>query len=239
MSSVQSTNGTLSSSLLASLNGTSGTSSTSSTGGTSSSSGAASTSSTQANFLNLLVTQLQNQDPLNPMDNAQVTSQLAQISTVDGITQLNTTLQTLLSNSTDSQTLQAASLVGQNVLVSGNGINLTQGQGSLAGVELAGAADSVTATIKDSNGLVVKTLHLGSMSAGDNTFVWDGTADNGTAAAAGAYSLSVAATQGNSSVTATALQTGQVSSVARGTSGVSINVGNLGTFAPSAIKQIL
>lgn len=230
MSSIQSTNGTLSSSVLATLNGTSGSSGTSST---------SAADSSQNRFLNLLVTQLKNQDPLNPMDNAQVTSQLAQISTVDGISQLNATLQTLLSSSTDSQALQAASLVGQNVLVAGSGINLTAGQPSLAGVELAGPADSVTATIKDSNGLVIKTLHLGSMQTGVNDFAWDGTTDNGTQAAAGAYTLSLAATQGTNNVTATALQTGQVSSVARGTSGVSINVGGLGSFATSAIKQIL
>ena len=230
MSSVQSTNGTLSSSVLATLNGTSGSSS---------STGTSATDSTQNRFLNLLVTQLKNQDPLNPMDNAQVTSQLAQISTVDGISQLNTTLQTLLASSTDSQALQAASLVGQNVLVAGSHINLAAGQPSLGGVELGGPADKVTATIKDSNGLVVRTLNLGSMAAGVNDFAWDGTSDNGTAAAAGNYSLSIAATQGTSNVSATALQTGQVSSVSRGTSGVSINVGSLGSFTTSAIKQIL
>lgn len=211
------------------LNGTS----SSSSGGTSATEGS------QNRFLTLLVTQLKNQDPLNPMENAEVTSQLAQISTVDGITQLNETLKTLLSSSTDSQALQAAALVGKDVLVTGSHLALTAGQSSLAGVELSGPADKVVATIKDGNGLVIRTLNLGSMPAGVNTFTWDGAADNGSAAAAGTYTLGVAATQGTSGVTATALQTGQVSSVARSTSGVSVNVGGLGSFATGAIKQIL
>ncbi len=227
MSSVQSTNNVLSASQLASINGTGSSKTTTAV------------DSAQNRFLNLLVTQLKNQDPLNPMDNAQMTSQLAQISTVDGITQLNETLKTLLSSSTDSQALQAASLVGKSVMVAGSGLTLTAGQQSLGGVELAGAADNVTITIKDGQGLAVKTLNLGSMPAGDNAFGWDGTADNGSTAAAGAYTFSVLATQGGSGVTASALQTGQVSSVSRGTSGVSINVGSLGSFATSAIKQIL
>lgn len=228
MSTVTNTNGVLDTSLLSSLNGSKSTSSSTSAA-----------DKTQANFLNLLVTQLKNQDPLNPMDNAQMTSQLAQINTVDGISKLNATLQTLLSNSVDNQALQAASLVGQHVLVTGGTIQQTQDQPSLSGVELSGPADKVVATIKDSNGLTVRTLNLGSMAAGTNTFAWDGNSDSGTPVATGAYSLSLAATQGTNNVTATALQVGTVSSVARTTSGVSINVGSLGAFTTSAIKQIL
>src|SRR5512143_4217969 len=78
-------------------------------------------------FMTLLVTQLKNQDPLNPLDNAQVTSQLAQISTVSGIEKLNTTLQSLLQSTSDSQTTQAAGLVGHVVLVPGSGLQLSSG----------------------------------------------------------------------------------------------------------------
>jgi len=196
------------------------------------------TSATQDQFLKLLTTQLQNQDPLNPMDNAQITSQLAQISTVDGIAQLNATLQTLLNNSTQSQTLQAASLVGKSVLVPGGSLALSQGQG-VAGVDLAGPADSVVATIKDANGLTVRTLNLGAMSAGINTFAWDGKSDSGAAAADGSYSVSLAATQGGNAVTATALEVDLVTSVAQTGSTVSLNLGSKGTVTLADVKQII
>lgn len=112
--------------------------------------------SSENRFLTLLTTQLKNQDPLNPMDNAQMTSQLAQISTVDGIEKLNATLQSLVDNSTDSEALQAAALVGHGVMVPGSGLSLQEGT-ALGGVELTDAADRVRVTIKDGNGLAIRT----------------------------------------------------------------------------------
>jgi len=199
------------------------------------------TSSSQDLFLKLLTTQLQNQDPTNPLDNAQMTSQMAQISTVDGITQLNATLQTLLSNANASQSLQAAALVGQSVMVPGGGLSLPQAgttTGAIGGVSLAGPADTVVATITDAGGATVRTLQLGAMAAGSNAFAWDGNTENGSPAAAGAYKVSFTATQGGSAVAATAQQVGVVSSVMNSSQGVSLNVGNLGTFQMSAVTQI-
>ena len=80
----------------------------------------------QTKFLTLLTTQLKNQDPLNPMDNAQMTSQLAQISTVDGIERLNTTLASMMSSTSETQALQMAALVGHGALVDGNNLPLTE-----------------------------------------------------------------------------------------------------------------
>lgn len=238
MSTIQST-GAFSASQLAAINGTSSSSAAASTSATSATDAAiGSTTDAQNRFLKLLVTQLQNQDPLNPMDNAQVTSQLAQISTVDGISQLNTTLQTLLSSSTDSATLQAASLVGHDVLVAGKNLTLSDG-GTQGGVDLAGAADAVTVTIKNASGLTVRTLNLGAMKAGTHAFTWDGKADNGSTAANGNYTMSISATQGGSSVGATALQYTTVNSVARNSSGVSLNVSQLGAVSLGSVKQIL
>ncbi len=196
------------------------------------------TTASQDQFLKLLTTQLQNQDPLNPMDNAQMTSQLAQISTVDGITQLNATLQSLVNNSTQSQTLQAASLVGHSVLVPGGSMSLSQGQG-VAGVDLAGPADDVVATIKDSNGLTVRTLDLGALGSGTHTYAWDGKSDSGAAAADGAYSVSFAAKQGGTAVTATALELDQVTSVAQSGTTVNLNVGAKGMVTLADVKQII
>lgn len=189
-------------------------------------------------FLKLLTTQLQNQDPLNPLDNAQMTSQLAQISTVDGIEKLNTTLKTMLSNTTDTQTMQAATLVNHGVLVPGSRITL-QEEGAIAGLELATAADDAVVTIKDANGLTVRTLNLGALKAGVHPFSWDGNSDSGAQAVPGNYSFSVSARRGTASSSATALAFGMVQAVTRGSSGMSLDIGTLGAFTLADVRQIL
>jgi flagellar basal-body rod modification protein FlgD len=229
-------------SLINSVNGTK----TSSSSSSSSSSGSSMTA-VQDQFLKLLTTQLQNQDPLNPMDNAQITSQIAQISTVTGIQSLNTTLQTLLAASQDSQTTQAASLVGQAVMVPGTSLQLASSTGSdgttttaaIGAYVLAGDADKVTVTIKDSDGNTVRTLTYGAQSSGLHDFTWDGITDSGTTAAVGAYKISVAAGNGSDSVTTTPLTLGSVRSVISNGSGFTLDVGSLGTFSIDDVKQIL
>lgn len=189
-------------------------------------------------FLKLLITQLQNQDPLNPLDNSQVTSQLAQISTVDGVNKLNTTLQSLLSSYTATQSLQSAAIIGHSVLVPGNKLDLQTGPVT-AGVDLAKPADSVIVSILDAAGSVVNKVDLGSQPAGSTSFQWDGKKDDGTAAAPGAYTFSVKALQGGSAVSADALALGQVTSVALSSSGAKLNIPGLGSIDLSQVKQIL
>ena len=202
---------------------------------------AASTSKTtdaQTNFLKLLTEQLKNQDPLSPMDNAQMTSQLAQISTVDGIEKLNTTLTAMLSGSQSSEAVQAAALVGKGVMVGGSSLTLA-GSKAYGGFELASAADKVTVTIKDSNGLEVRKLELGDAEAGISNFAWDGLTSSGAQAVDGKYTMSVSATRGDTDLKPTALQLSTVNSVLRTSSGtVSLDVG--GSLVSLAdIKQIL
>lgn len=206
--------------------------------GTRTETGTTSIDDAESRFLTLLTAQLRNQDPLNPLDNAQVTSQLAQISTVDGIERLNATLQKLLDGADSSQTLQAAALVGRGVLVPGSALGLVGGS-ALGGVDLAGVADEVNVAIKDANGMVLRTLNLGALDAGVHPFGWDGKTDNGTPAADGAYSVSIAAKRGGETVTASALALGLVSSVTRAGQGMTVDVGSLGAFTLADIKQIL
>lgn len=194
--------------------------------------------SPQDRFLKLLVTQLKNQDPLNPMDNAQMTSQMAQISTVEGIDKLNATLKMILEGSNENQAMQAAALVGHGVLVPGSGLALSGGM-AIGGIELAEPADRVTMTIKDASGIAVKTLELGAREAGSHGFAWDGKTDGGAQAADGAYTISVSAKRGDTQVGAKALELGMVSSVARMNDGISLNVGALGAFKMSDVRQIL
>ena len=192
----------------------------------------------QNRFLTLLTTQLKNQDPLNPLDNAQVTSQLAQISTVDGIERLNSMLGQLMEGQQSSEALQAAQLVGRGVLVPGKGLTLGE-QGALGGFMLDAGADKVVVSINDANGLEIASVDLGAHEAGTHSFQWDGTAIDGTAAVTGAYVMNVLATSGDDKVGATALELGQVSSVIRGPKSVDLQVGALGIFQLSEIQQIL
>jgi flagellar basal-body rod modification protein FlgD len=195
-------------------------------------------SETENRFLKLLTTQLKNQDPLNPLDNAQVTSQMAQISTVSGIESLNATLKTLLQDSKDSQTTQAASLVGQAVMVPGSSLTLSSSAG-VGGFILAGDADAVKVTISDSNGVVVRTMTLGALDTGLHNFAWDGTTDSGAKAVDGAYSIAVEATAGKDKVSATALNLGVVRSVINSTNGFTLDLGSQGMFTMDDVKQIL
>ena len=195
------------------------------------------TADAQDRFLKLLTTQLKNQDPLNPMDNAQMTSQLAQISTVDGIEKLNATLQKLLSSTVDTETMQAAALVGHQVMVAGGGMQLTDA-GAVGGVDLGANADQVTITIKDANGIVINTVNLGKLDAGIHNFTWDGKNDAGVQAVNGAYSVSVSATRGTEKVAATTLQLAGVQNINRSSQGVTLNLGALGLVMLADIKQI-
>lgn len=122
-------------------------------------------------FLTLLVAQMQSQDPLNPMDNAEITSQMAQINTVNGITQLNTTVEGLSRQFLQMQTLQGAALVGRDVTLKGDRLAVTQGSG-VGGFELTSTADSVKVEILAPSGHVVDTLDLGALGAGAHGFNW-------------------------------------------------------------------
>src|SRR6186713_3064993 len=113
-------------------------------------------------FLKLLVAQMQNQDPLNPMDNAEITSQMAQINTVTGIDKLNSTVQGLSTQFMQLQAVQGASLVGRDVIVAGNKLSVDAEAGiGQGGFELDGAADAVKVEILGPSGAVVQTLNLG------------------------------------------------------------------------------
>jgi flagellar basal-body rod modification protein FlgD len=128
-------------------------------------------SGSEDRFLKLLVAQMKNQDPLNPLDNAQVTSQMAQINTVSGIERLNTTVSGLNSQLVQLQALQGATLVGREVTVSGDRLSIAGGIG-VGGFELNAAADNVKVELLNGAGRVAGSLDLGAMSAGRHAFEW-------------------------------------------------------------------
>jgi len=159
-------------------------------------------------FLKLLVAQMQNQDPLAPMDNAQVTSQMAQINTVTGIEKLNTTVQGLQGNFVQMQALQGAALVGRDVVVPGNKMDMDAGVG-VGGFELNSAADNVKVEVLGPGGHVLDTLNLGAQTAGMHSFDWTA----GANAAATGVTFRVSATSGSVKLETTALMRDRVQAV--------------------------
>jgi flagellar basal-body rod modification protein FlgD len=191
----------------------------------------------QERFLKLLVTQMKNQNPLNPLDNAEITSQLAQISTVTGIDKLNNTLEKFLSGMEDSRVMEAAQLIGHKALVPGKSL-LLENNAALGGFELPQAVDQLNITILDNSGIAVQTLELGAQSQGINTFLWDGMTSSGTHAINGNYTFSASAKLGDQEITAKPLALGLVSSVSPGEHEAVLDMGELGLFGMADIKQI-
>jgi flagellar basal-body rod modification protein FlgD len=200
-------------------------------------------------FMTLLVTQLKNQDPLSPMDNAQLTSQLAQLSTVTGVNKLNTTLEAMSASYQSTQSMQAASLIGRGVLVEGNNVRLQSGQG-VFGVELGSAADNVSVVITDSRtGKDVETIDLGAQPAGVLPKAWDGVPDptkldadgKPVTLADGQYTVRVVATRAGAVLTdAHALTLDSVASVSTNSKdGVKLNLPGKGLVSLADIKQVL
>ncbi|WP_051229285.1 flagellar hook assembly protein FlgD [Paludibacterium yongneupense] len=159
--------------------------------------GAASAQAIQNQFLTLLVTQLQAQDPSNPMDNSQITSQMAQISQVSSMQTLNQTMQAMQQSQLASQSLLAASTIGGHALVVGNQVDWDGKSPSVLGVSLSGAADTLNINVLDSGGNVVDTVNVPDPKAGMNNFTWNGKDSSGNTLPAGSYSfVSQASLQG-------------------------------------------
>ena len=192
----------------------------------------------QDRFMTLLVTQIQNQDPLNPLDNAQVTTQLAQLNTVAGINQLNETLQGLAASFAASQTLQAAALIGHGVMVPGSQLVLAGGQ-ALFGVELAQPVDAIDISILDAAGRVVHRASAGPQNAGIIALTWDGAADAGGRAADGVYRFALSARAGGKATDAKPLAIGTVSSITTQGSAIKINLGSGATVPLAEVRQII
>lgn len=144
-------------------------------------------------FLMLLVTQLQHQDPLNPMDDKEFTAQLANFSSLEQLTSINTGIQSLANQAGTQDMRTAVSYIGRQVRASGDSVSLADGQASTVYYFLNETAGNVYANLYDANGNIVRTLQLGDMQAGEHTFEWDGKDWAGKAAADGVYQVYMAA----------------------------------------------
>jgi flagellar basal-body rod modification protein FlgD len=200
--------------------------------------GAVTATEQQDRFLKLLVTQMKNQDPLNPLDNAQVTTQLAQINTVTGIEKLNKTVESLSTSMLASQSTQGAAMIGRQVYATGSYLNLADGK-AVGAVNLTQPADRVYVSIADSAGTIIRRMELGSAGTGMSGFQWDGKTDAGTTAAAGQYVFQVVAASGNKSIPAEPVTLGKVDGVSLTSSGMKLNLQGGGSVGMSDVKQIL
>ena len=188
-------------------------------------------------FLALLVAQMKNQDPLNPLDNAQVTSQMAQLSTVQGIENMNKSLEALIASLGTNQMAQAANLIGRGVLVPGDSIRPAELQ-DIIGFDLSRPADNVKIDIFNASGTLVRSIDYGPREAGINVMAWDGLNADGEAVPDGNYSFRVNAVQGGQLVPSTALHLGLVTSVSQDSRGVLLNLVGNGQASYADVRQI-
>ncbi|MEQ1974774.1 flagellar hook assembly protein FlgD [Xenorhabdus sp. SGI240] len=204
------------------------------------------------NFLNILVAQLKNQDPTNPMENSELTSQIAQISTVEGIEKLNKTLGSIVGQMDSNHTMQKVALIGRGVMVPGNEILL----GSSAeegisttpiGFELGRPADTVKVTIRDKSGVVVREMEFNKLDpntseylkAGVHSFIWDGKNADGNVVEQGAYNFTVYASQQDQGLGITSLRYAEVQGVVRQENSTKLDLGLVGTVNMDEVRQIL
>ncbi|OZB80192.1 MAG: hypothetical protein B7X28_07265 [Halothiobacillus sp. 13-55-253] len=218
-------------------------------------SGANSTSGTSGNgaesldmnsFMKLLTTQLQNQDPTNPTDNSQMIAQLAQFSSLQGISQLNTTVNGFQSTLQSSQIMQAAALVGKAAIVKGDTAHMynstaadgtTKASGILGAVDIPTGATSVSVSITNASGQVVDTQSVPVSGSARPTFSWDGTMPDGSVAPAGAYTVTANASVNGQGQAAQTYVGAVISSVGVTGSGPQLNLD--GGLPPAKLSDVV
>lgn len=198
---------------------------------------ASSVKATKDDFLKLLVTQMRYQDPMNPMDNAQMTSQIAQLNTVEGINQLNATVTSLQASLMATQSMQATSLIGKTILADGNSISLLNGSANLS-MKLEGAAESVVVDVINASGRIIKSTDLGANAAGIKSFTWDGSTNEGGIAPNGQYTFQVSAKKLNQAVAVTPLTQATVGGVELTSTGPQLSLNNGTNIAMSTVRGV-
>ena len=192
-------------------------------------------------FLELLVAQMNNQDPLSPQENGEFIAQLAQFSTVEGLGNLNTSMESLLSGYQSSQALQASSLVGRTVIVPADQAVVDTEAGLEGQLALQQNSTNVFVNIYDQAGSLVKTINLGSQEAGMHDFTWDGTDASGNLAEPGIYTVEAMASIDGKNTQMATLLPANVDSVSLGAGGsgeMLLNVAGLGSISLSNVYAI-
>ena len=191
-------------------------------------------------FLNLLVAQLNNQDPLSPQDNGEFIAQLAQFSTVEGVDKLNTSMESMLSGYQSSQALQASSLVGRKVIIPTDKAMVDTSETFKASMVLPATSSNVYVNVYDGAGSVVNRINMGQQAAGNVSFMWDGKDSSGNLLPPGAYKFEAQASYGAETKGLTTMLPANVDSVTLGQNGgeLMLNLAGLGSIGLSKIQVI-
>ena len=195
----------------------------------------------QEDFIKLMTTQMNNQDPMKPMENGDFLSEMAQFSTVSGLKEIKDAFNGLATSLKSSQALQASSMVGRQVLVPGSMSTLSEGTPMKAAVEIEEDVADVKVNVINDQGALVKEIALGNKSAGVAHFTWDGMLDADKKAMSGNYSIQAIGMKDGQAESLKTLITDTVQSVSLGTGGqgVSLTLANAGSAGLADVKEIL
>ncbi len=194
----------------------------------------------QGEFLKLMIAQLNNQDPMKPMENGDFIAQMAQFSAVTGLTKLQQSFDGLAVSLQSNQALQASSLVGRTVLVPSGAGTLPQGGTLSGGVDLDSSSSNLTITIQDASGQVMRRLELGPQQKGNVSFNWDGITDSGAQARAGRYFISAEIQTESGTKAVETLMKSAVDSVTlgKGGQGITLNLADGNSVDLSSVRSI-
>jgi flagellar basal-body rod modification protein FlgD len=189
---------------------------------TSSSSGTSAADQTQ-NFLKLLIAQIQNQDPMAPMDASTMTAQMSQLNMVTSMSNMNTSMTAMLNQMQSVNFMNQAALIGHSPEIAGNSISFDGTNSVVLGANAANPLTAVMATITDASGNVVNTASLGTLVAGMKNFAWDGVDASGNKVAVGTYNISISGTNTSGAAESpTTYVASPVAAVSKGTNGDSL-----------------
>lgn len=189
-------------------------------------------------FLNLLVAQLNNQNPLEPQGNGEFIAQLAQFSQVEGIEKLNSSMGSLLSSYQSSQALQASSLVGRKVIVPTDKAIVDTSEPFKASMVLPASSSNVYVNVYDDKGVLVTRINMGEQKAGNIDFTWDGKNSDDEEMPAGKYKFEAHATYGNETKGLYTMLPANVDSVVLGGSELLLNLAGIGSIPISQVQVI-
>lgn len=214
-------------------------STSSSTASSTSSSSSTSTLGMDA-FLQLLVTQLQYQDPLSPMDDKEFVAELAQFSSLEQLTEINTGIENLSSIGQEQQLLGAVNFIGKTIEANGTAVSLSEGTASAVTFTLPDDASTCLVNVLDSTGNIVRTVDLGATTAGSVEFTWDGKNYDGTAMSDGQYQVAVTATDANGDVMkVSTTMTGTVVGITQNNGTYYLDIGNGRNVAFTDITNVI
>ncbi len=177
-------------------------------------------------FLTMLVAQMKNQDPMNPIQNTEFTAQLAQFSSLEQMFNVNENLKNIQMTQSSLNNTQAVSIIGREIKSEGNSIKLSAETSSEINYKLSSAAKEVRVNIYDYRGDLVRTVSMSSQDAGENSFVWDGKDSSGNSLSDGTYSFMVSAKDpAGTDISVTPLIRGQVTGVSFDNGNTLLSVG--------------